>query len=777
MALSQVQCLDDNNVNWRVNESKPEFFYSEEQRLALEALLHGGREGFQKVLETHNVRKFLSNPELERLAGCVQDYQPGAESVKQEGDGEDAAVSLQYWPERSDIDIPELDMGWPDCASYRGVTRANVYTQPPMEGQTHIKEVVRKMIVQAQKVVAVVMDMFTDVDIFKDLLDASFKRKVPVYIILESTGVQHFLEMCERARMHRGHLKNLRVRSIAGTEFYTHSSKKVCGMLSQKFMFVDGDRAVSGSYSFTWTASRLDRNLITMLTGQAVETYDKQFRDLYLLSRGVDLGTIPLEDEPEPEPLPQSLPPPPPSAAVARKLINPKYALVSSGAVETGSGTSSGKNSMKNNGNNNPMVKNVKPPPEPVEAPPIHPGLLNLERANMIAYLPTWPEPDPPSDVIGFINIRDTNKPMQAHLMRSELFETSQAIRFKMPFAPPEETLPEKATLRQKPDTAPAQPSMAPKLQVTEPQPQSTQDTPAERSEPQRDTVTSENDQGKVDIPLPPVPKPRTIQLVIKNDSNKDTPEIISIVTKPSKDPTSTTEAQDSQGQTRNSNLDNHMDLSKDTSNSNVSSTSEEYFECCDSENTESRLDLIANGLDCIHSGSGRLGDHRHPNTANCMARLSQSLVDLRPESHQHAEKKELQNSKALEDIRKVLEKTQKQAIRGPHYSDGRKVSTCQPRGPVKVVIAKPGCYHRPAKAAAPVIGGHKYWHSKTGPGHLSPQGRSAPNGLPPSQADSSRTPFGISLAKLAQIKHLRGRIPGGTLGTLQKKLGHKGVV
>nr|XP_015215735.1 PREDICTED: protein FAM83G [Lepisosteus oculatus] len=254
MALSQVQCLDDNNVNWRVNEAKPEFFYSEEQRLALEALLHGGREGFQKVLETHNVRKFLSNPELERLAGNVQDYQPGAENVKQEGDGEDAAVSLQYWPERSDIDIPELDMGWPDCASYRGVTRANVYTQPPMEGQTHIKEVVRKMIVQAQKVVAVVMDMFTDVDIFKDLLDASFKRKVPVYIILESTGVQHFLEMCERAMMHRGHLKNLRVRTIAGTEFYTHSSKKVCGMLSQKFMFVDGDRAVSGSYR--WVGER-----------------------------------------------------------------------------------------------------------------------------------------------------------------------------------------------------------------------------------------------------------------------------------------------------------------------------------------------------------------------------------------------------------------------------------------------------------------------------------------------------------------------------------------
>lgn len=51
------------------------------------------------------------------------------------------------------------------------------------------------------------MDMFTDVDIFKDLLDAGFKRKVGVYIILDETNVKHFLQMCERAHMHTGHLK------------------------------------------------------------------------------------------------------------------------------------------------------------------------------------------------------------------------------------------------------------------------------------------------------------------------------------------------------------------------------------------------------------------------------------------------------------------------------------------------------------------------------------------------------------------------------------------
>lgn len=57
------------------------------------------------------------------------------------------------------------------------------------------------------QVIAVVMDVFTDVDIFRDLLDAGFKRRVSVYILLERTALPHFLAMCQRANMHAGHLK------------------------------------------------------------------------------------------------------------------------------------------------------------------------------------------------------------------------------------------------------------------------------------------------------------------------------------------------------------------------------------------------------------------------------------------------------------------------------------------------------------------------------------------------------------------------------------------
>ncbi|KAM9372764.1 protein FAM83G [Phaethornis superciliosus] len=429
MAFSQVQCLDDSHVNWRSSESKPEFFYSEEQRLALEALASRGPDAFYEVLKKENIRDFLSELELKKILDTLETYDPGSEYIPRQGssigesdgdrnsqgDEQDVAPSLEYWPQRSDRSIPQLDLGWPETIAYRGVTRATVYMQPPIEGQAHIKEVVRKMICQAQKVIAVVMDMFTDVDIFKDLLDAGFKRKVGVYIILDETNVKHFLQMCDRAQMHAGHLKNLRVRSTGGTEFFTRSATKFKGALAQKFMFVDGDRAMCGSYSFTWSAARTDRNVITVLSGQVVEAFDKQFQELYLMSKGVSLKSISVGEEPEPEPVTlPSVVPVTPANAVVKKLINPKYALVKAKSAEQISKTSS-----ENQDKNQKADNKGKALPEGQAGDRhgevadlsllIHPGLLNLEKANMFDYLPTWvePDPEPGSEVLGYINIID----------------------------------------------------------------------------------------------------------------------------------------------------------------------------------------------------------------------------------------------------------------------------------------------------------------------------------------------------------------------------------
>lgn len=83
------------------------------------------------------------------------------------------------------------------------------------------------------QVIAVVMDMFTDVDIFKDLLDAGFKRKVAVYIIVDESNVKYFLHMCERARMHLGHLKVSCLPLLVQPEGRSHSVSQQDSVLYQ----------------------------------------------------------------------------------------------------------------------------------------------------------------------------------------------------------------------------------------------------------------------------------------------------------------------------------------------------------------------------------------------------------------------------------------------------------------------------------------------------------------------------------------------------------------
>lgn len=167
--------------------------------------------------------------------------------------------------------------------------------------------------------------------------------------------------------------------------------------------------------SFTWSAARTDRNVITVLSGQVVEAFDKQFQELYLMSKGVSLKSISMGEEPEPEPVTlPSVVPVTPANAVVKKLINPKYALVKAKSADQIS-----KASSENQDKIQKSENKGKAPPEGQGGERhgdvadvsllIHPGLLNLEKANMFDYLPTWvePDPEPGSEVLGYINIID----------------------------------------------------------------------------------------------------------------------------------------------------------------------------------------------------------------------------------------------------------------------------------------------------------------------------------------------------------------------------------
>ncbi|XP_053709043.1 protein FAM83G [Synchiropus splendidus] len=767
MALSQIQCLDEHHVNWRVSESKPEFFYSEEQRLALEALITEGQDAFADYIQENKVRGFLSEPELERIAENAELYRPGHEFHQRPetpgpgnltpGSGEEAAgdgeVSLQYWPDRSEGSVAELDIGWPEAISYRGVTRVTVYTQPPTEGHAHIKEVVRKSIASAQKVIAVVMDAFTDVDIFRDLLDAAYRRRVPVYIILDTAAVPCFLSMCGRADMHRGHLKNLRVRCCGGVEFLTRSAQKVRGSLSEKFLLVDGDRAISGSYSFTWSSSRLDRNLITVITGQAVETFDLQFRELFLLSRGVSLSKVPMQEEPVREPVPQAAPAPLP-AAIARKLVNPKYALVATGTP--GSPAPSDQNSSNKNSQVAPGPKLKKGRlREALEEPPLHPGLAHLEKAYLIPYLPTWPEPDPPSDVIGFINIMDEKRSNKVHLQRSERFEVSQAIRFSSPLKDSQAPAAEPGS--------PAPPRPAPAHHDATDAPASSSQTPAPPPEPTETAAPPTTDQAGAEAAAPPVPKRRTLHLVI--DQNPIQQPVVTLVKVNPEEAsgeeitltrgrlTSTVDGEDSgsNGEGSQDSTKVICDKAADQHPSSASTVSEEEFYDCSQHQPG---DPLTNGV-TVGSGQGA----RHGDGFNMMARMSQSMLDLREPSQS-------------DDSAALLRQSRQLRHRGhpsPHRHIGQlfRLSRSPARdspGP-KVVLAKPGSFHRPSRASGPVIGGHRYWQSQT----LQPDSPGVPSARSPRRhspgyrkGDPAQPalagPLGVPFSKLSNFRHLRGR-------------------
>uniref|UniRef100_A0A663FA15 Family with sequence similarity 83 member G n=1 Tax=Aquila chrysaetos chrysaetos TaxID=223781 RepID=A0A663FA15_AQUCH len=758
MAFSQVQCLDDSHVNWRSSESKPEFFYSEEQRLALEALASRGPDAFYEVLKKENIRDFLSELELKKILDTLETYDPGSEYIPRhgsnagesegdrnsQGDEQDVAPSLEYWPQRSDRSIPQLDLGWPETIAYRGVTRATVYMQPPIEGQAHIKEVVRKMICQAQKVIAVVMDMFTDVDIFKDLLDAGFKRKVGVYIILDETNVKHFLQMCERAQMHAGHLKNLRVRSTGGTEFFTRSATKFKGALAQKFMFVDGDRAMCGSYSFTWSAARTDRNVITVLSGQVVEAFDKQFQELYLMSKGVSLKSISMGEEPEPEPVTlPSVVPVTPANAVVKKLINPKYALVKAKSADQISKTSS-ENQDKNQKTDN----KGKALPEGQAGDRhgdvadlsllIHPGLLNLEKANMFDYLPTWvePDPEPGSEVLGYINIID---PKIKNVKLSQM----NRIKVSGTFAPPvpkPRTIPVGVLMTKvitpcDSGTAPegdTQPLLADHVGVK----QEPEENPNRAStetchlQPDRLVAGPQEDKG-----------PPCAHNGLGEEEEEEEEEYITL-----------------------SDQESYSSSSADHSyrRSNASSISDEYLEVRDRYGP-----LRRTNSDVTHNGEilpmqRKLSDP-HISRGTFLSPLG-SLPSLK---HVRVEDMMKRRSNAVE-IRCVLPQQGKEVSCSPTQE--------KPSGATKYR----GDGAEPKKTIA---GSQPYWQSKafspskpTQPGHLSPSNTRASSkrltSLPESQktTEEMRTPLGIPLSKLSQSKHLKNRVAGAPGASIDSK-------
>ncbi|XP_005879652.1 PREDICTED: protein FAM83E [Myotis brandtii] len=163
-------------------------------------------------------------------------------------------------------------------SGWKGITRAQLYTQPPGEGHPPLKELMRQEIQAASKLVAVVMDTFTDPDLLLDMVDAATRRWVPVYLLLDRQQLPAFLTLAQQLGVNPWATENLDIRVVRGCSFQSRRRRQVTGGVREKFVLLDGERVISGSYSFTWSDARLHRGLVTLLTGEIADAFSREFR-------------------------------------------------------------------------------------------------------------------------------------------------------------------------------------------------------------------------------------------------------------------------------------------------------------------------------------------------------------------------------------------------------------------------------------------------------------------------------------------------------------------
>lgn len=126
--------------------------YKESYRLAIYALLCGGKEAYEEFLRAEQISHFLSEEEilfiLENAELPVVEDDDSSEGRRVA----DEAGHSTYFPTESDDEVPDLDLGWPEVPLEGAETSISLLFHPPRQNTPTIKEVVRKQIQEAKKV-------------------------------------------------------------------------------------------------------------------------------------------------------------------------------------------------------------------------------------------------------------------------------------------------------------------------------------------------------------------------------------------------------------------------------------------------------------------------------------------------------------------------------------------------------------------------------------------------------------------------------------------------
>ncbi|XP_051529471.1 uncharacterized protein LOC127426600 isoform X2 [Myxocyprinus asiaticus] len=282
MSNSQEQSLNENTIFSPLTESSPDFLHCEAERYCVESLVSSGPGEFYTKLNREQIGHFLSPGEVDQISSWVEDYR-SSDAVLEDINGKEEVgsdaqdFSGQYFPVQSDTPAPCLELGWPEKSNWMDMGQVHVYTNPPQENAPPIREILRRLLHGANKLIAMVTDKLSDSAVIGDLLSTA-ARGVPVYIILNQRSVE------KNCSSHQLQHPNIRVRVLGGKKFLTRDAKMVVGELKDSFVLVDLDTVMLGSYSPTWNDTHLHRQIVTVMSGPVVESFDREFRILYAAS-------------------------------------------------------------------------------------------------------------------------------------------------------------------------------------------------------------------------------------------------------------------------------------------------------------------------------------------------------------------------------------------------------------------------------------------------------------------------------------------------------------
>nr|XP_061786940.1 protein FAM83H-like [Nerophis lumbriciformis] len=261
--------------------------YKEEYRLAIDALIEHDVPGYCEFLQNADVVSFLAPQEIEHIKSTIQgpSHSQSVPDLTFSDVGHNVEGSSDtYWPMQSDMAAPGLDLGWPITQhNFVGPTEVTTLVNPSETNMPSIKEQARRLIKNARQVVAVVMDMFTDVDIFADLLDAA-ARHVPIYILLDEQEAHNFVSMVINCKVNLDMIHMMRVRTVAGITYNSRTGKSFKGQMKDRFLLADCRAVLSGNYSFMWSYEKIHRCIAHLFLGELVSTFDEEFRILYAQS-------------------------------------------------------------------------------------------------------------------------------------------------------------------------------------------------------------------------------------------------------------------------------------------------------------------------------------------------------------------------------------------------------------------------------------------------------------------------------------------------------------